>query len=328
MVSQPGKKVVADLKKRSKNALNLAKKVIQEEKMVNPKLTRALKHYLANWEDFTHAGLFSIACEIVGGNSNDVVLSQASIAMMAAAFDIHDDIIDQSTVKMKKSTVYGKFGIEIALLLGNAFLIAGFKLFVNAAIKFQEEKEKILLNRVKKLLFEIGNAHAIEVCVKKNNKITLKNYLKITRMKAASIEMDMYLGAIFGGGNEREVEILAKIGRILGVIGTLRDDLIDVFDNGELLTRLVVNDLPMPLILAMQDTKINQKIMYFISKKKLTEQDTTKIGSITLTAKPVLKIKREMKSLIKTGLNQAEKLSNINQRSKLKLILSNMLEDL
>ena len=67
-------------------------------------------------------------------------------------------------------------------------------------------------------------------------------------MKAASVEADMYLGALFGGGKKEEIEVLAKIGRILGILATLRDDLVDVFDIEELNMRLAVKDLPLPLI--------------------------------------------------------------------------------
>ena len=328
MVHQTGKKVVADLQKRSEKGLRFAKKAMREEKMENPKLAKALKHYLAYWHDFTHAGLFSIACEVVGGNPDDNVQPQASITMMAAAFDIHDDIIDKSKTKHKKLTVYGKFGVNIALLLGNAFLIAGFKLFVDKTRELEEEKEKLVLNRTKNLLFEVGNAHAIEVCDKENDENTLKNYLKITKMKAASTEIDMYLGALFGEGKENEVEILGKMGRILGIIGTLRDDLIDVFDMEELSARLAVNDPPMPLIFAMLDTKNSQVIKRIISKKKLTKKEAATLWYITLESKSILRIKQEMKSLIKDGVELTENLSKINQRIKLQVLLSNMLEDL
>jgi geranylgeranyl pyrophosphate synthase len=158
-----GKIIVADLKKRSKKGRELAKQILLAEKMEYPKLREALEHYLANWDEFTHPGLFSIACEAVGGDPNGVLPTQAAIAMMAAAFDLHDDIIDKSEVKHERPTVYGKFGAEMALLLGNAFLIEGFKLFADSTVVFSKEKQKSVLETLKKLLFEVGNAHALEV---------------------------------------------------------------------------------------------------------------------------------------------------------------------
>src|SRR3989304_5588020 len=193
-----GKVVVADFKRRSRKGLEFAKQVMQAEKIDHPKLRAALKHYIVHWDEFTHPGFFSMACEAVGGEPDGFVSTQAAIAMMAAAFDVHDDIIDKSKVKKKIPTVYGKFGTEMALLLGTAFLIEGFKLFVDSTVILPKEKGKSALETLKKLLFEVGNAHALEVGLKKRKHVAPNDYMRIIEMKAAGIEEDMHLGALFG----------------------------------------------------------------------------------------------------------------------------------
>jgi geranylgeranyl pyrophosphate synthase len=97
MPQKKGKLIVADLKKRSKNSLNFAKQALRSEKIEYQELDDALEHYLATWDEYTHPGFFSIACEAVGGDPDAVIPTQAAIAMLTAAFDIHDDIIDKST---------------------------------------------------------------------------------------------------------------------------------------------------------------------------------------------------------------------------------------
>lgn len=328
MVPQIGKKVVADLKKRSKKGLRFAKNVMKKEKIHHPKLQNALNHYLHYWNDFTHAGLFSAACDAVGGTSDKVVPTQASIAMMAAAFDIHDDVIDQSVAKQKTPTVYGKYGVEMALLLGNAFLIKGFKLFVDTTKGLSEKNKEIALDKIQSLLFQVGNAHALEVGMKEKKKFTPKNYLKITELKAASVEADMYLGALFGGGKEDQIEVLAKIGRILGILATLRDDLVDVFDIEELNTRLTVSDLPLPIIFAMENRDVKEKVNRIIVKPHLSDQDVSELVDATLESKPVVELKEKMKKLIDEGLILTKTLPISVTSSKIQLLLSFMLEDL
>jgi geranylgeranyl pyrophosphate synthase len=323
-----GKIIVADLTKRSKKGLDLAKQILQGEKMEYPKLRAALEHYIAHWDDFTYPGLFSIACEAVGGDPDVVTPTQAAIAMLAAAFDVHDDIIDKSKVKNKIPTVYGKFGAEMALLLGNAFLIEGFKLFADSTLILPKEKEKSALETLKKLLFEVGNAHALEVGLKKRKNIALNDYMKITEMKAAGIEADMHFGALFGGGEGSEVEVLTKLGRILGILATLRNDLIDVFDIEELRQRIFVQDLPLPLIFAMQDQETRRKVMNITSKPKITKSDIGELVDVTLDAKLIIKLKERMQLLIENGLRFTTNFPNVKLRNKLKAFLSFMLEDL
>ena len=323
-----GKLIVADLKKRSKKGLEFAKQTLQAEKIEHPKLRDALEHYIAHWNEFTHPGLFSIACETVGGDPDDVVSTQAAIAMMTAAFDIYDDIIDKSQVKHEIPTVYGKFGAEMALLLGNAFLIEGFKLFVDSAVILPKEKEKRALETLKKLVFEVGNAHALEVGLKEKKNVAPNDYMQITEMKAASVEADMYLGALFGGGKDAEVDVLARVGRILGVLATLRDDLIDVFDIEELRQRISVQDLPLPLLFAMQDQEKKTKVMNILSKSKITDNDIATIVDFTLEAKSVVQLKNQMRLLISEGSNLTTKLPKPKLQSTLQVLLSFMLEDL
>ena len=323
-----GKVIVADLKKRSKKGLELAKQVLQAEKIEYPKLHEALEHYLAHWDEFTHPGLFSIACEAVGGDPDGVLPTQAAIAMMAAAFDVHDDIIDKSEVKHKIPTVYGKFGAEMALLLGNAFLIEGFKLFADSTTILPKEKQKSALETLQKLLFEVGNAHALEVGLKERKNIAPNDYLKITEMKAASIEADMHFGALFGGGKDVNVEVLARVGRILGVLATLRDDLIDVFDIEELRQRISVQDLPLPLMFAMQDQKVKEKVMSILSKPTITTSNIALLVDFTLESESVVQLKKHMQLLIGEGLTLTNKLPITKLQSKLQALLSFMLEDL
>jgi geranylgeranyl pyrophosphate synthase len=328
MTPKMGKRIVADLKKRSKKGLELAKQILQAEKIDYPKLREALEHYIEHWDEFTHPGLFSMACEAVGGDPDDVVSTQAALAMMTAAFDIYDDIMDKSKVKHKIPTVYGKFGAEMALLLGNAFLIDGFKLFVNSAVILPKEKEKSALEKLKKLVFEVGNAHALEAGLKERKTVALNDYMKITEMKAASVEADMYLGALFGGGKDTEVDVLARVGRILGILSTLRDDLIDVFDINELRQRISVQDLPLPLLFAMQDQETKTKVTNILSKPKITNNDVSEIVDFTLEAKSVVQLKNQMCFLISEGSNLTNTLPKPKLRIQFQVLLSFMLEDL
>jgi len=328
MTRRKGKILVADLMKRSEKGREYAKQILRAEQVNYPKLFEPLEHYISNWDEFTHPGFFSIACEAVGGNPDDVVAAQASISMLTAAFDLHDDIIDKSVVKHNVTTVYGKFNAEMTLLLGNAFLIEGLKLFANSAAQLPKDKGNVALEALKKLFFEVGNGHALEVGLKERKNVTPAEYLRITEMKAASIEADMCLGAMFGQGESEEIETLAKVGRIFGILATLRDDLIDVFDIEELRQRIAVQDLPLPILFAMQDKEVKEKIVEILSKSKIKDSDVSALVDLTLQAKSVMQLKSKMQILIKQGLTLTDNWSKKRAGRKIQSLLSFMIEDL
>ena len=328
MTKKMGEAIVADLKLRSANGLALAKQLLQSEHMEYPKLREAFEHYIAHWNDFTHIGLFSMACEAVGGDPEGVPMAQAGLAMITAAFDVQDDIIDRSKEKHKVPTVFGKFGAEVAILLGNAFLIKGFKIFADSVGNLSRKKGICAFETTKELLFEMGNAHALEIGFKKRKSVSPQDYLKITELKAAGLEADMYLGALFGGGEESEIAVLRKIGRLLGILATLRDDLVDVFDIEELSQRISVSDLPLPVLFAMQEKECKKQIASIIAKKALSDEDVSELVDITLIAPPVVELKHKMELLIGEGLNLTKSIRNRRMKQSLQALFSFMLEDL
>jgi geranylgeranyl diphosphate synthase type I len=320
--------LVEVLKKRSKKGLESAKKAILAEKIGSKKLREALEYYTLNWTEFTHPGLFSLAYEAVGGNQNKAVQVQAAISMMVAAFDIHDDIVDKSRVKHGKPTVFGKFGEDIALLLGNAFIIEGFILLGESIAKLAKEEIQEIFGTLKKSLFELGNAHALELNLKERVDISPEEYLQILEMKAASVEADMRIGAIIGGGTNSEVEALTRYGRILGILATLREEFIDAFEIEELSHRMHNECLPIPVLYAVQDKDSKERILKLLAKKQVTGKDVDEILDIVFEAKAVRKLKKMMKDLVEETIHLVSEIKHKQLKALLMNFTASTLEDL
>jgi geranylgeranyl pyrophosphate synthase len=316
------------LKKRSNNGLEFAKKAILTEKIECKKLRAALEYYTSNWENFTHPGLFSIACEVVGGNPDKAVEVQAVIAMIAAALDIHDDIIDKSNIKHGKPTVFGKFGQDMALILGDGFFVSGFTLLGKSIAKLPEEKIREILATLRRSLLELGSAHALELDLKGRMNIAPEEYMKILEMKAASVEADMRIGAIVGEGTNSEIEILTKYGRILGILATLREEFIDVFDIEELSQRMKNECLPIPVLYSMQDEEKNERLQKLLAKKKITSKDVDELLDIVLKTRNVRRLKKMMKDLVEENVYLISEIKFSEIKMTLNDLLTSTLEDL
>jgi len=318
--------VLTELAKKSRNGLEFAKRAILSEEIQCLKLRDALEYYVSSWNDVTHLGLFAVAYEAVRGDLQEAVSVQAAVAMIAAAFDIHDDIIDKSTLKHGTPTVLGKFGEEIALLLRDAFLIEGFTLYGKSLEELHREKANVF-ETIKQSLYEFGNAHALELSLKKRADAPPEEYLKIVKMKAASIEGDMRIGAIIGGGTRKEVEAFARYGRILGTLAMLREEFIDVFDTEELNQRVSSEYLPIPVLYAMQDTESKKKIEKLLAKE-ITNRDVGVLVDAVFKAKNVGKLKKYMEELVAEAVGITSTVRNKNLRDQLLSFASSTLEDL
>lgn len=325
---KPSETLVEELRKRSRKGLELAKKIMLAEKIEHKKMRDALEHYTSSWDDFTHAGMLSIACEAVGGNTHKATKVQAAIAMVAAAFDIHDDIIDRSRTKHGVPTVFGKFGKDVALLLGNAFVLRGFTFLGESTSELPRERAKEIFATLNRTLSDVGNAHALELNLRGRTNDVSERYLHVVKMKAASIEADMRIGALVGGGTTGEVEALTKYGRIMGTLATLREEFIDIFEIEELRQRIRGQYLPVPILYAMQDAKSYAVIQKLLASGKLRKDDINELVDAVFDAKSVKKLRKTMENLISESVQLVEKARNDEPKSLLVSLTSSALEDL
>jgi len=315
------------LKEKSRKGLELAGKIMLTEKIESETIRQALEYYVSDWENFTYPALFYIAYEAVGGDPHKAVDVQAALAMLVGALDIHDDVIDKSKIKRDKLTVFGKFGQEVALLLGNAFLVNGFSLLSKSVIDLPTKHKGEVEETIKKCLFSVGNAHALELDFRKRINVIPKEYMRILEMKAASASASMRLGALLGGGKKDEIEVLAKYGRILGLLAILRDEFIDIFEPRELSQRVKNECLPIPIFYALQGEN-SKKIEKILAKEKISKTDVYELVDLVLGSKEVMQLKEKMMFNIKNACRLVLKIENEEAKNLLTQLAESALEDL
>jgi len=255
-------------------ALETARKAISGEKIQNATVREALNYYMQNlWFDVHHAGLLSMACEAVGGNPNKTIPIGAATVMLRGGIDIHDDVIDHQKIKMKKPTVYGKYGKNIAILAGNALLFKGFALLNEAISPFSKETRETITDLIKSAFFEI-------------------------------------------------------LGRILGVLATVRDEVIDMYEPRELGNRIKNEIPPLPILYAFRSQHAKGKMNKLLRKKTITQKDAYEILAITFNSEEYQKFRGDMKKMVKLALNIAMKIKNEKIRHTLVYLLTRSIEDI
>jgi geranylgeranyl diphosphate synthase, type I len=320
--------LMRELARRGNNALEFSRNIMLEEKIDYPKLQEALCYYVSNWHDFTHAGLFSLACEAVGADAHEFVPTEAGLALMAAAFDLQDDILDNSKKKNGLPTVFGKYGLDLTILLADAFLIKGYAVLFESIEEKFPKRARDIMRLLKNCLFEMGNAHAAEISFRGQSNLSEEECMALVRNKAASIDADIHIAAILGGGSKKQADALAEYGRNLGVLTTLREEFIDVFEKEELKQKILVKRLPIPIIYAMRDLEVKSKLENIIQKNVLTKKDLNLLIEMIFSSENVQKLKKNMEDLAAESLCLLKVLNDNSATKTLQNIASSMLEDL
>lgn len=304
-----------------------AKQVILQEKISYKKLYDALRYFINEWKCVQHPALISLACEAVGGNPNETTQIGAAVILLAGAADIHDDIIDQSKMKGGKPTVFGKFGEDMALLAGDALLFRGLTLLNEACEKMSKAKRQKILAWIQKAFFELGMAEAKELELKGKLDADIEECWNIIKAKASLPRAYGQIGALIGGGSKKQIEALGFYGETLGVLTTVRDDFIDVFEPDELKNRVANECLPLSILYALQNERAREKILPLLKKENMTEEDAQQIVKIISNMRGVNHLRAGMEKSVTETLSRC---SILNQRLKpaLELILWSSLEDL
>jgi len=289
--------VQAILKEKGKKVLDMARKLMLEEKIESKEVREALYYFMTEyWLDFQRPALFSLVCEALGGDPDITMPIAIPISLINGAIDIHDDIIDQSKSKRSRPTVFGKFGKNIAILVGDVLLYKGFTL-LHEAVKegIPVEKIAVISEIIQKTYFELGNAVAIELQFRERTDVSSEEYLQMVRKKAADLEGLTRISSILGKGTQKEIEALSAYGRLLGMMIILNDDLLDMLDFEEFVIRVKNEHLPLQVICALEKSIDKSEINPILHKKKKSKSDIKKIVKFTNNTEGPVFVAEKMK---------------------------------
>ena len=290
--------------RRGRKALEAAKlKVLEEAEKLECKKAREALIYFINeyWKETTRAALLSIACEALGGNPNIATPIAVPLILIGGAVDIHDDIIDRTKRKRKHLTVYGKFGEDIALLVGDALLFKGLCLLYEASKNIPQHKMRDIFEILKNFFFEMGDAEALEISLRRRALLTVEEYLNFVRKKAAEMEAYLRISAILANGSRKEIEALSQYGRILGMLVIMGDDNADMLNSTDALNRIKNEILPFPIIYALNRPQLKEKLLPILQNKELTRKDAEIIFHIIYKANVFDEIGVFFRKLIEEG---------------------------
>jgi octaprenyl-diphosphate synthase len=150
---------------------------------------------------------------------------------------LHDDIIDQATVRRGRRSVNSRWGNDITVLLGDF-------LYTKAMSMALSQDNLPILRLLSDVTLRMIEGQLLEIEKNGDLGITNDDHVDIIRRKTADLfSACMRIGALLGGvGPEREAA-LAGYGLNLGVCFQMIDDLLDFTADEKVLGKPTANDL-------------------------------------------------------------------------------------
>jgi len=184
----------------------------------------------------------------------------AVIEMIHSATLVHDDIIDNASVRRGLPSVNAQWGNEITVLMGDWLYMTSFRL----ALGERHFKVLDILIEVTRKMIE---GELIQLAFNGNLDITEEQHLDISIHKTAFLfAACSQLGGVLGSAGEEKEELLRNYGLKVGLAFQLVDDVLDFTSNESTLGKPVGSDLKegkltLPLIYLMRDGKPHHREM-------------------------------------------------------------------
>lgn len=271
------------------------------------------------WQDLAKPALIPLASEAVGGDSASTNPIAGAITVMTIGIAIHDDIIDQSKTKRDRLTIFGKFGINAAIIAGYVLMLEGFTMYCEWANKVvPKEKLSCMHAIVDKGFLDLGNAEALTYALKSRLDVSPQKYMRVIQKKASLYEAQTKVGAIIGGGTKKHIRALGKYGRMLGLLVTIRDEFTDLSDSYELTRRMNHDCLPLPILYLLKDPLLKENILRILRKEKITHNDVHALKNLVSQTNDFQMLTMKMKDLA----DKAASTLSFLPKSKAKILTS------
>lgn len=174
-----------------------------------------------------------ICCEAVGGNPEKILPFTVIPELIHNGTLIVDDIEDNSDLRRGKPVLHKIFGVDIAVNAGNTMYFLPYVAIQHSDLPETTKRKAYEIISTQLLKCHFGQAIDIWWHSGKSGKIPAEDeYLQMCANKSGSLGgMTGKLGALLGGGSERQIEALGRFGEAAGVVFQIRDDILNIAEN-------------------------------------------------------------------------------------------------
>ncbi len=162
--------------------------------------------------------------------NKDLLILAASVEAIHAYSLIHDDLpcMDDDKLRRGKASTHVKFGESTAILAGNSLLTTAFEILSDKNFKIEDKTKSRLINYLSRCsgLTGIAGGQYLDLSYEKK-KVSFKKILNMELKKTGKLFEFCCVAPLIIRKNKKEINSFSKIGKDIGLLFQIVDDLID-----------------------------------------------------------------------------------------------------
>ena len=186
--------------------------------------------------------LLLMSCDMFGGDVSQALNPAFAVELFHNFTLVHDDIIDNSEIRRGAPTVHKLYGLNSGILAGDIMLAYVYKYLVDIPANFISP----VMSVFNKIAIEIFEGQQMDVDFEKRENITEEEYLKMIEYKTSVLlGVCLQLGALMGGADIKDQDLIYEFGLKLGLSFQIKDDYLDTYGDKEKVGKKIGGDILM-----------------------------------------------------------------------------------
>ena len=216
-----------------------------------PLISQISQYIIAAGGKRLRPALLLMICAALGHQGKDKYLLAAVVELIHTATLLHDDVVDESTLRRGRATANETFGNPASVLVGDFLHTRSFQMMVEAGnmrvLRILSDATNVIAEGEVQQLINTHDASLDE-----------DGYLQVIRSKTAQLfEASAQLAAVIAGATPEVEQACATYGQALGTAFQIIDDVLDYTGDAQEMGKNLGDDLregkcTLPLIAAMQ----------------------------------------------------------------------------
>lgn len=258
--------------------------------------------------------LLIFSCEAIGGSLRDCFNAAIAIEVLHDFTLVHDDIMDDDNFRRGSKTIHAKWDKNVALLCGDGLNALAY----SSLLKSNEKHIKRITSIFSDGIVKVCEGQSLDKDFEVIEDVSMKEYIYMIKMKTGILmSISSEIGAILGGGSEKQISALRLFGMNIGIAFQIQDDLLDIISNRKTLGKQPGSDLvkgkktyPLILLNQMVDNKEKYYLKKMVKKIKIEKEDIFFIKELLNKYEIISYIKEEVNKRIKKSTGYLKNLGN------------------